>query len=34
VAATAGLRLRPNTDTRLTAHVRRRWTSVKHIRLG
>jgi AAA domain-containing protein len=34
VAATAGLKLRPNTDTRLTAYVRRKWTGAKHIRLG
>jgi hypothetical protein len=32
VAAKAGLKLRPNTDTRLTAYVRRKWTSARHIR--
>jgi hypothetical protein len=34
VAVKAGLKLRPNTDTRLTAYVRRKWTGVKHIRFS
>jgi hypothetical protein len=32
VAVKAGVKLRPNTDTRLTAYVRRKWTSARHIR--
>ncbi|QQQ79794.1 AAA family ATPase [Saccharothrix sp. 6-C] len=32
VAASAGLALTPNTDSRLRGRVRRTWTSVKHIR--
>jgi hypothetical protein len=34
VAATAGLALRPNTDTRLRGYLRRSWTSLKHIRFN
>ncbi|MFI9449554.1 AAA family ATPase [Amycolatopsis sp. NPDC052450] len=34
VAASAGLALAPNTDTALRGFVRRKWTSVKHIRFG
>jgi hypothetical protein len=34
IANTAGTTLTPNTDTRLQAHVRRTWTTLKHIRLG
>lgn len=32
IAASAGLTLAPNTDSRLRGRVRRTWTSVKHIR--
>jgi hypothetical protein len=32
IAATAGLTLRPNTDSRLRGYLRRSWTSLKHIR--
>ncbi|WP_405796010.1 AAA family ATPase [Streptomyces sp. NBC_01506] len=34
VAASAGLRLAPNTDSALRHRLRRTWTSVKHIRIG
>ncbi|WP_405614127.1 AAA family ATPase [Streptomyces sp. NBC_01508] len=34
VAASAGLRLTPNTDSALRHRLRRTWTGVKHIRLG
>lgn len=34
IAASAGLRLAPNTDGPLRGRVRRAWTSAKHIRLG
>jgi hypothetical protein len=34
IAATAGLTLHPNTDTRLRGYLRRSWTSLKHIRFG
>ena len=33
VARTAGLALRPNTDTRVRGYLRRSWTSLRHIRL-
>jgi hypothetical protein len=32
IATTSGLTLRPNTDPRAIAYVRRTWTSLKHIR--
>ncbi|WP_181776713.1 AAA family ATPase [Amycolatopsis pittospori] len=34
IAASAGLTLEPNTDGALRGFVRRKWTSVKHIRFG
>ncbi|WP_414936225.1 AAA family ATPase [Amycolatopsis sp. cmx-11-51] len=34
IAASAGLALGPNTDSALRGLVRRKWTSVKHIRFG
>ncbi|WP_340686729.1 AAA family ATPase [Amycolatopsis coloradensis] len=34
IAASAGLTLTPNTDGALRGFVRRKWTSVKHIRFG
>lgn len=34
IAASAGLSLEPNTDSALRGFVRRKWTSVKHIRFG
>jgi hypothetical protein len=34
VAASAGLKLRPNTDGAITARVRRSWIGIKHIRFN
>ena len=34
IAATAAVKLRPNTDTHLTGYLRRKWTSAKHIRFN
>ncbi|WP_410658421.1 hypothetical protein [Amycolatopsis sp. lyj-112] len=34
IAESAGLTLEPNTDSAVRGFVRRKWTSVKHIRFG